>query len=500
MKQALLERFRVQKPFDDMEVVLVNDMVERPGRLPLAERVVLRYALNFARLSVLRGPKGREVNVFDEIHGFRLWLRDALEPLLSGPEIHFDFLLKAVPTVKARLHQARAALLRNHVNDFSLEDLDDELCHKVLAVVSGGGGGSGYVYLGAFQAIEEAQLTPRLVVGTSMGSIIGLLRCRYEHFDLQRISEITTRLRWSRMFAASDFKSTYGLPGALRLHLHDSLAPYYWHEEEDRPLRLNELPVPFECLVAGLKADELDANVDDYERSMGRVFRRRGGRSRGGGIFGSLLRAGTDAILDFAANPSVLREIILGHDRETATFDALDCAGFSSAVPGAIHYELDRDDPYMTGKLDALFAEYRVAALMDGGVINNVPARAAWESIQRGRCGRRNAVIVAMDCFAPKPWLSPIWVPLQRLAQENVRRNRPFAQLHKSFRYTLSPLDLVPDVKGLRKAVEWGVHEIGVELIPQLIAMMETLPGLELEYIQRPWAAARTDVSTRWGG
>lgn len=44
-----------------------------------------------------------------------------------------------------------------------------------LAIVLGGGGLRGYAHIGVLQALEEANIHPDLVVGTSIGSIIGAL-------------------------------------------------------------------------------------------------------------------------------------------------------------------------------------------------------------------------------------------------------------------------------------------------------------------------------------
>ena len=54
-------------------------------------------------------------------------------------------------------------------------------------------------------------------------------------------------------------------------------------------------------------------------------------------------------------------------------FDAVDAAGFSSAVPGVLHYDMTRDDPRMTEMLETLMEREDVVGLVDGGVANNVP-------------------------------------------------------------------------------------------------------------------------------
>lgn len=111
--------------------------------------------------------------------------------------------------------------------------------------------------------------------------------------------------------------------------------------------------------------------------------------------------------------------------------------------------------------------------MVDGGLVDNVPVRAAWRAVQAGRVGRRNALIVAMDAFAPK-LNAPLWIPIQRLAVPNVRRNLRYAHIAMTFVKTLSPIDLVPSVPHILKAVRSGREEFSYEL-PLIQRLLEPL-------------------------
>jgi len=114
--------------------------------------------------------------------------------------------------------------------------------------------------------------------------------------------------------------------------------------------------------------------------------------------------------------------------------------------------------------------------LVDGGLVDNVPAKAAWRAVHKGFIGTRNAFILAMNGFAPK-LTTPLWLPLERLAELTVTANRPYAHLFKDFKKTLSPLELVPSVEMLTRAIEMGRRQMTDDL-PFLSRMMTPLPPL----------------------
>ena len=155
----------------------------------------------------------------------------------------------------------------------------------------------------------------------------------------------------------------------------------------------------------------------------------------------------------------------------------VDAVGFSCSVPALIHYDILRDDPRMESQMLALLAKNQVDVLVDGGVTANVPARVAWESVQRGRIGTRNVFILGLDCFAPQLRRNMLFLPLQRIAAENVARDRAFSQMTFQYKKVLSPAALVPGPKSMAEAVEHGREEFERES-PFIQKMMEPLPAL----------------------
>ncbi|HNH49757.1 MAG TPA: patatin-like phospholipase family protein, partial [Myxococcota bacterium] len=94
--------------------------------------------------------------------------------------------------------------------------------------------------------------------------------------------------------------------------------------------------------------------------------------------------------------PEALREVVFGSDPATYDADIIDAAGFSASIPGLIHYDVLRDDKHMKNLLDDLYARYGITRLIEGGVVNNVPARPAYAEVMSGRLGRRNPYVLAL--------------------------------------------------------------------------------------------------------
>ena len=170
---------------------------------------------------------------------------------------------------------------------------------------------------------------------------------------------------------------------------------------------------------------------------------------------------------------------MFGASEETRQADAIDAAGFSASVPGVIHYDVLRDDPRMRELLDGLLERHDLLRLCDGGVVDNVPVRTAWQHVQRTGLpgsGSRNVVIFALDGFAPR-LMTPLWLPLQSVAAPAVTRNRPYAHVYKAFRKTLSPLALLPSQRALQSVVRSAKEELLDEL-PTLQRLLAPIPPL----------------------
>ncbi|HYG66068.1 MAG TPA: patatin-like phospholipase family protein, partial [Anaeromyxobacteraceae bacterium] len=171
--------------------------------------------------------------------------------------------------------------------------------------------------------------------------------------------------------------------------------------------------------------------------------------------------------------------IYLGAEPETRGFDAIDAVGFSSALPGAIHYDVLREDPRMHAMLRGLLERHDVIRLVDGGLVDNLPARAAWGEVMSGRIGTRNAFVLALEGFGPK-LTQPLWFGLEQLAAQNVLRNRPFIHHLQSFQRVLSPIELVPSPDALAVAIQDAKAELAPEL-PAISRLCRPFPALDPE-------------------
>lgn len=473
----LKRRFDRIHPLDQLEVTLVRAATERSTWLTPSALNALRCVLSLARIEVVPTPDG-EVSLDGAFDALRERVVESLEPLMleSGGVIEYDEVASTVPFLTDLAERARRDTLVRFAGRLAPEHLDAEMCHKVLVVVAGGGGGSGYVYGGAFKLLHELGATPSMIVGTSIGSLLGLFRARNRDLVLDPLVSLADRISWRSVFMLPAVRNRYGVPATLRLYLRKTIAHLFQHPTEGRTLRLAELPIPFRVVVAGLSGTGLTHDLSYYEHLADEVI----GQARPswsalrrtvGGVAG--------ALTDLVQRPSVLKEIVLGGDDLTGRFDVVDAVGFSTAVPGLIHYDILRDDPHMHGLMEKLFARHGVVRLLDGGLVNNVPSRVAWTHVQRGDLKTRNAFVLAMDCFAPQLARNVLMHPIQRLVRPQVAANAPYAGFTKTFMHVLSPLDVVPDARKVDQALRAGYRELENEraLIGEMLRPLRGLDG-----------------------
>lgn len=65
---------------------------------------------------------------------------------------------------------------------------------RKFGLALGGGAARGFTHIGVIRALEEAQLVPACVAGTSAGSLVGALYCA--GFDSHRIEEEARNMKW----------------------------------------------------------------------------------------------------------------------------------------------------------------------------------------------------------------------------------------------------------------------------------------------------------------
>lgn len=468
---SLTARHRLVAPFDAMEARLVRLALDRPGAVHPRDEAALRYALALARVVELRLPDGRDVAVADVLEELRDRLRMLLATAFAKERVDAALLARAVEPATQAARAARARLVVRLGDRVAPDVLEEELTHRSLVLACGGGGGGGYANLGAFALLESAGLRPKLIAGASMGAILGLFRARALRFDVSQVPKIMGELETRRVFRPFSTENRFCLPSAIRLELRTGIGPYF--EYDGVPLRLRDLPIPLLVTIAGLRRGALPRPLSYYDRFTRSVA---GLDVREPSSLRTAIQSVLGVMSDLARTPNLLKSVVLGETDESREFDVVDAVGYSSAVPGALHYDLARDAPLEVERLEALFAEHDVFRLTDGGVVDNVPARTAWRAVQRGVIGTRNAFVLAMDGFSPR-LSTPLWLPIQRLAAENVRRSRPYAHHYFAFRRTLSPIDLLPRAAAVMRHVESAKREL-IEDLPFLQRMLEPLPGL----------------------
>ena len=450
-----------------MERSLVRAHRARPGELSTTGYAGLRYALGLARLHVLPRDGHETIELSRApIRSLRDWLLNHLHDALRSPATDDEKLAyasDAAGQATARAHEARAALLAAHTDQFSSAMLDHEIAHRALVIVAGGGGGAGYVYAGAFACLDDAGLVPDYIVGNSMGAILGLMRAEKRHAGLNDHVTFAAKLRNRDLFSVARRRAEFGMPGLLHLHL-SALHQRLSVGEFKRPLRLDEMEIPLDLVVAGLKQAP-------YERLVPTTMGHEGTAAR----FLPLpvrVAARLSRLTTFF-RPDMVEPIVLGRSARTRAVHAVDAAGFSAAVPSILQYEPSPRAGVTREIFAELMHDHRLAALVDGGIADNVPARAAWRGVAAGRATTRNAYYLAFDCFLPHLDPKNAWLwPITQLVQGQMRTNRVYADTMVRFNRALSPVNLVPGVDGLRLAVEWG-YQTMQDHLAEVSAMLE---------------------------
>ncbi|MCP4501390.1 MAG: patatin-like phospholipase family protein [Deltaproteobacteria bacterium] len=457
------------------EMQLLDAVCKEPTWLAAHDEAALRWALSLARLSQI--PTSREdgtEDVFDLGHAsddYRRRLFDVVEAMFKSDRVNVDTAGVQIPKIRILVRDERRRLLRLFPN-LNPKDLDRATRRRPFALVLGGGGGTSYIFVGALQILEEAGLKPEIVVGSSMGSILGAFRCLDRDFHLKNVSGIIDRLSWRRVFRLFETEARFGLPATLKLYLREVIGHEF--EKDGEFLRMKDLKVPFRVCVGGLSTPQDPGQLDAYAHLLDDAV----GKP-------AVLRKRTVAIArtlqDFTQKP--VKPVIIGNDDLTKEFDVLDAIGFSSAVPGAIHYDILRDDPRMVKLTQDLMDREGVFRLVDGGIADNLPAREAWNSVQGGAIRERDPFVLALDGFAPQWNRHLLFLPLMRIAQENGRAGRAMAHLTLTFKKVLSPMTVVPTQEEFRRTVENGRAETApfVNLVRKMVGPIPDPPGVITE-------------------
>lgn len=472
-----------------LEQSILRALHKVPGFLTPSELLDLRYILRFASLKQFEPGAAKDqrsrsdVQITPEIlAGLRNVLLNEMAPRMArakSPRRRLMAAARSLPKLKPLLLAARQRLLESHVNDFSEQELDDEIAHKKLVLIAGGGGGAGYVYSGALARLQVEGLLPDYIVGSSIGAMQGAFWARNKEPDYQAFLDFTKTLKPADIFDVPSGIPKYSLPGVLRLHLAGLESEL--SDADGKRLRIRDLGIPYEVVVAGVQASILE-RMPGFLRGEQTSGRRNHLRSALGKRAWQLTTLIT---------PNLLDEVVLGRDKETAEFDVLEAIGFSAAIPGVLQFSPRQRSRHMHHLIARLCKQRELLAIVDGGVANNVPAKAAWLGVQGGKLGSRNAFYLALDCFTPQTHYKQLLLwPVTQAVQLQMPANRAYFDWLQQFRPTLSPANLLPDPADLDLAWAWGWEQMNTSLP----VIKKALEPLDLAALEWPTKVRKADV------
>ncbi len=472
MAVSLERRMNALLALERREVALVRALLARPGLIEPEHENALRTAISLARLHRVAGPRG-EVDVEELVLPLRLEVLRLLDAAGLGGSASGLSSAQLVPVAKILREEAltaRARLEEAHRASLGPEILDREVRTRALVLALGGGGGTGYGYLGAFRLLERAGLRPSLIAGTSMGAMLGLYRASSLTFESADALRFIGTLAWRTLFRPISVKSKYGLPAALSLRLR-SVAGAQLLAPSGRHPRLNELPIPLVACAAGIRAGVLPRSLAFYEGLLGDAML----LSNPAALLRRLPIV-LAAVMELVKLADRFDAVRMGLDPGTERLDALDAVGFSSSLPGVIHYDIEREEPEVHALLDTMMSTRKLFRLTDGGLVDNVPAQTAWLAVQSGMIGTRNAVVVALDGFSPR-LSTPLWMPLELAVRPQVLASCAHAHIYRAMKAALRPTELVPGTESALRMLDEGERELAQDL-PLLRRLLAPLARL----------------------
>ncbi|OBI49753.1 hypothetical protein A5707_16170 [Mycobacterium kyorinense] len=446
-----------------MENRLIRHHLANPDVLSTEELRRLRYILNFARLADFEpgaagpgGSRGRgDVSVGAEVGPWLSRVADTLYgPLREEPDpiTALKAAREALAALAADQDDQRCVLIERHGNDFSAAELDAEVGYKKLVTVLGGGGGAGFVYIGGMERLLKAGQVPDYMIGASFGSILGSLVSRELPVPIEEYIAWGKTVSYRAILGPERLRRRHGLAGMFALRF-DQFAHAMLTREDGERMRMSDLAIPFDVVIAGVRRQPYSALPARFRRPELSALQLRSLPFRPIGI-GAQVGARMWQVAAFI-DLRVVKPIIIGADEPERDFDVLDAASFSSAIPGVLHHETS--NPRMIPILDALCEEKDVAALVDGGTASNVPVEMAWKRVRDGKLGTRNACYLAFDCFHPQWDPRHLWlVPITQAIQLQMVRTVPYADHIVRFSPTLSPANLAPSAAAIDRACRWG--------------------------------------------
>lgn len=329
--------------------------------------------------------------------------------------------------------------------DLDEYSLQDALIQKKLALALGGGGGTGFVHLCLFQWLEEKNIQPSLITGTSIGGLLGYLRALQTRYDAALSTlKLPSLWRITRSMKPCLGAGRHGLVGMCHIDLTDIFAEISHAFGWETPPTFDELHIPFACVASGIH--QKSPIIPSLERQNRNPLSALFNLTRM--TWQNTMRHASH-IASLIASQHAVSPVVFGFDNLTHRMSAVDATMFSMLVPGVLTYELPRHHYRSREILDAIFERDHLYRLADGGMASNVPVRAAREAILNHRIGHENVYIQGIDVFAPQP-SDGIFYPLQQIANINAIVDATYADSFIRLKYLLSPMNLSPSLARLK--------------------------------------------------
>ena len=148
--------------------------------------------------------------------------------------------------------EQRRLIAEHHANDFSLAELDAEVGYKKLVTVLGGGGGAGFVYIGAMAAPAGERPGAHEHYGSSFGSIIGAVVGRALPVPIEEYVAWAKTVSYRAILGSERMRRRHGLTGMFTLRF-DEFADAMFRREDGERMRMSDMAIPYDAVVAGVR-------------------------------------------------------------------------------------------------------------------------------------------------------------------------------------------------------------------------------------------------------
>jgi predicted acylesterase/phospholipase RssA len=450
--QPITDERHLVKEISQLECLIVEALCEDSTWLSSADEAVLRWALSMARVSAVAAkPPAKDIRIGHATDRYRDSLFATLKPLVRiDGTVNKKEIARFIKPIGKLCADERKDLLLLYGAQLSADAFDAAVRSRPLALVLGGGGGTAFVYLGAFELLQQARLYPGAISGASMGALLGAYRARYKEFSLSHLSNIMNPMSFEKVARPFEVMSQFTVPSTFKLHLRELFGTQF--EGDNRSLRLSDLLIPLRVAIAGIAhiEGEEDENLEEFAHLL----------DDGAKSLFKLRREQRDIVSKLIAlTRKPLKSIYLGADSLSSDFDVIDALGFSASVPGVFNYDILPDDTRMHSLVTTLMKRHGVYRLIDGGWADNMPSLAAYNAVQEAPGGGRDPFILALDSFAPNYGRHFFFLPLMQMAAQNSKAGRELAHHIITYKQVLSPMNIIPKPEEIAKAVEQGIAE-----------------------------------------